>query len=114
MNYSDFFSMLESKIAIKNSFIYCDPPYLPEDNCVTKRIDIYTKDSFDHISFFNTIKKLNTNVMISLARTEKSDEIYLKDKFSKRELSTIIRTVNPKKIFSSEEIAYINYKIDPK
>ena len=112
MDYKDFFEMVKENKTLNNSFVYCDPPYLPEDNCVTKRIDIYTKESFNHEEFFNNIKEYNTCTMISLARTEKSDQIYNRDKFKRVSVSNIVRTVNPKKIFTSEESAYINYKIE--
>ncbi len=112
MDYSDFFEMLKEKNVFDNSFIYCDPPYLPEDKCITKRIDIYTKESFNHEEFFNSVKEYNICTMISLARTERADQIYGRETFRRVSVSNIVRTINPKKIFTSEESAYINYKIE--
>lgn len=114
MDYKLFLRMLKDKKKISDSFIYCDPPYLPEDMCVTKRIDIYTREYFDHEEFFSEIKKYNTDIMISLAHTKKSDEIYNKDNFHIVSISNIMRTINPKKVFSSEEIGYVNYEISQK
>jgi len=111
MDYVEFLNMLYKKKIINKSFVYCDPPYLPEDSCKIKRIDIYTKDSFNHEDFFNRIKKYKSCTMISLARTAKSDQIYEKDDFSRIPVSNIVRTVNPQKIFTSEEVAYVNYEI---
>ena len=110
MDYGDFLKMLRKRGKIRNSFIYCDPPYLPEDKCITKRVDIYTKNSFEHEKFFDNIKQYNAYVMISLAKTSKTDIIYKKDGFNRVAISTIVRTINPTKTFTSEEIAYINYK----
>ncbi len=111
LDYKEFFLEMKEKGIYKNSFTYCDPPYLPEDNSITRKVSIYTKDSFDHLSFFEEASKIN-KVMISLAQTKNSDGIYLKGKFQKKEVNEIVRTINPNKIFNSVEIAYINYKID--
>jgi DNA adenine methylase len=102
---------LMERYSSPNVFMYCDPPYLPEDNCKTRKISIYTKEYFDHITFHENICDYK-NVMISLAQTKNSDEIYLKNGFTKETLSEIVRTINPNKIFNSVEIAYINYEIE--
>ena len=56
----------------------------------------------------------DTNIMISMSDSTNASIVYEKNNFSKIDISKIIRTVNPKKMFTSREIAYINYKIKDK
>ena len=44
LEYQDFFHLLKEKGVLNNSFIYCDPPYLPEDNIVNQKQELYTRD----------------------------------------------------------------------
>ena len=74
---------------------------------------LYTKDSFNHELFFSTINELNIkNVMISMSESRIADKIYKNHPFKKIDVRNIIRVINPKKLFSSKEIAYINYQIE--
>ena len=50
--------------------------------------------------------------MISMAESKVADSIYKKSPLHKIDVMDIIRVVNPKKLFSSKEIAYINYDIE--
>ena len=40
LEYQDFFNVLKEKGILNNSFIYCDPPYLPEDNIVNQKQEL--------------------------------------------------------------------------
>ncbi len=110
LDYKLFIDMLERDGKINKSFIYCDPPYLKEDSSTSKVIEIYTKESFNHIEFSKKLNNLNNcKIMVSMAKTKNSDDIYKVNKFHDEKITDIIRTINPNKIFKSSEIAYKNY-----
>ena len=52
------------------------------------------------------------NVMISMSESIIADKIYNNPPFKKIDVRNIIRVINPKKLFSSKEVAYINYQIE--
>ena len=113
LEYQDFFDLLKRKGVINNSFIYCDPPYLPEDNIVNQKQELYTKDSFNHEQFVDLMFKLkDSRYMISMTDSKTANSIYGKLKrYTAREL---IRTINPKKSFKSTELIFSNYEISNK
>lgn len=109
-DYIEFFNMLKKMKVLKDSFIYFDPPYIPEEKVISKKQELYTNKTFDHNEFVNYIKQINTNkILISMSESKKADKIY-KD-FKKYKVDEIIRTINPKKIIKSTEIVYSNYII---
>ena len=110
--FEKFLSEMKKKKVLNNSFVYCDPPYLPDDMLVYQKQVLYTKDSFQHEKFFDYLNELKIkNVMISMSESKIADDIYNHSSFNKIDLMKIIRVVNPKKLFSSKEIAYINFEI---
>lgn len=111
--FEDFLALMKERGILNDSFVYCDPPYLPDDKLVYQKQMLYTKDTFNHELLFDTIKKLRIkNAMISMSESAIADEIYKREPFAKKNVMDIIRVVNPKKLFNSKEIAYINYKIN--
>ena len=113
MKFEDFLSFMKKKKVLDDAFVYCDPPYLPDDLLVYQKQMLYTKDSFDHQLLFDSINMFKIDfVMISMAESKVADSIYNKNPLHKIDVMDIIRVVNPKKLFSSKEIAYINYDIE--
>ena len=101
---------MQAKQILNNSFVYCDPPYLPDDLLVYQKQMLYTKEAFNHELFFELINKLKIkNIMISISESSVADKIYNNHPFKKIDIMEIIRVINPKKLFSSKEIAFINY-----
>lgn len=108
--FEDFLDEMKQKRIFNNSFVYCDPPYLPDDLLVYQKQMLYTKESFNHELFFELINKLKIrNIMISMSESLVADRIYNHSPFKKIDIMEIIRVINPKKLFSSKEIAFINY-----
>lgn len=111
--FEDFLDKMKKNGILDDAFVYCDPPYLPDDLLVYQKQMLYTKDSFNHELFFSIVNEMKIeNVMISMAESKIADKIYNKSPYSKIDVRNIIRVINPKKLFSSKEIAYINYKIE--
>ena len=111
LDYKTFLNKMKEDGKIDNSFMYFDPPYLPDDSLVSQKQELYTKDIFDHKLFVRTITELKGKyVMISMSDSKQADEIY--GKFIKNNMKEILRTINPIKLFSSTEIAFTNYKIE--
>ena len=110
MEYKDFFEYLDERKMLKSSFIYCDPPYLPEEDSINQKQELYTKNCFDHEDFLKNIKRLKrTKFVISMIESKASTRIY--GSLYKTEITNIIRTINPKKIFTSTEVFFSNYQI---
>ncbi len=110
LDYDSFLDKMNKDGRIDNSFMYCDPPYLPDDLLISQKQELYTNDSFDHRNFVEKIIKLNSKyIMISMSDSKQSDEIY--GRFIKNSMKEILRTINPIKLFSSTEIAFTNYEI---
>lgn len=115
LDYEVFLSKMKSEGIIDNSFMYFDPPYLPDDLLVSQKQELYTNDSFNHRRFINKVNDLKCRyVMISMSDSKQADKIYLNGKFTKNNMKEILRTINPIKLFPSTEIAFTNYKIDIK
>ncbi len=113
LDYKQFLYIIKSKCDLNKSFIYCDPPYVPEDMLVNQKQELYTNFTFDHEDFFNVINDINCGTtMISMADSVLATKIYNKYGFKKKNINQIIRIINPKKLFASKEIAYINYTIE--
>lgn len=111
--FEQFLEKMSKKNVLEDSFVYCDPPYLPDDMLVYQKQMLYTMDSFNHELFFEIVNKLNIkNIMISMSESMIADHIYKHFPFKKINIMEIIRVINPKKLFSSKEIAYINYDIE--
>lgn len=111
LDYKTFLNRMREDGKIDNSFMYFDPPYLPDDSLVSQKQTLYTKDIFDHKLFVSIITELKGKyVMISMSDSKQADEIY--GKFIKNNMKEILRTINPIKLFSSTEIAFTNYKIE--
>lgn len=113
LDYNSFLDKMKKDGKINNSFMYFDPPYLPDDLLVSQKQELYTNDTFDHRGFVNKIMELDgKHVMISMSDSKQADEIY--GKFIKNSMKEILRTINPVKLFSSTEIAFTNYEIELK
>lgn len=111
--FEDFLDKMDKKGILEDAFVYCDPPYLPDDLLVYQKQMLYTKDSFNHELFFSTLNELNIkNVMISMSESIIADKVYSNPPYKKIDVRNIIRVINPKKLFSSKEVAYINYQIE--
>ena len=109
--YDRFLKMLEKKNKINDSFVYCDPPYIPEDFILNKKQELYTNNNFDHIDFVNKLNDYkNADIMISMSESGMAKKIYGK-KFNQKKLTDIVRTINPQKLFKSQELLFLNYFI---
>lgn len=110
LSYDNFLDMLSKKGILDNSFIYCDPPYIPDDELVNQKQELYTSGKFDHCEFVEKIVKINnSNIMVSMSESTKANEIY-GAYFINKNLADIIRTINPQKLFKSREVLYLNYE----
>ena len=111
LDYKAFLDEMNEQGIINNSFMYFDPPYLPDDLLINQKQELYTKNEFDHKAFVEKINKLECKyVMISMSDSKRAEKIY--GKFIKNSMKEILRTINPIKLFSSTEIAFTNYKIE--
>ena len=114
LDYSDFLIALNEKRKLHNTFIYCDPPYIPETSS-TKNHVIYSKKKFNHHNFKSEIKtvieKNDSSVMISMSKSENSKKMYADSDFHEYMIADIVRKVNPKKRIESKEMVYTNYSI---
>lgn len=112
--FEEFLDEMQKTNILNNSFVYCDPPYLPDDLLVYQKQMLYTKESFNHELFFKLLNELKIkNVMISMSESLVADKIYNHNPFKKIDvMETIIRVINPKKLFSSKEVAFINYDFE--
>lgn len=113
LDYKSFLEQMKKERKIDNSFMYFDPPYLPDDLLISQKQELYTNDTFDHRKFVDNIVGLKCKyVMISMSDSKQADEVY--GRFIKNNMKEILRTINPVKLFSSTEIAFTNYKIELK
>ncbi|MGX7244154.1 DNA adenine methylase [Enterococcus quebecensis] len=110
--YNDFLTNINLQDNLKNSFIYCDPPYIPQ-TVSSKNQKMYTSNHFDHFKFIQFINQLSIerkpSIMISMSESRASNEIYNLNNFEKIPLTEIIRVVNPKRLLKASEVAYLNY-----
>lgn len=112
LKYEAFLEEMKRQGNIKDSFMYFDPPYLPDDMLVSQKQELYTNDTFDHNKFVTTVCKLKAEfVMISMSDSKKADKIYLNGNFIKNSMKEILRTINPIKLFPSTEVSFTNYPI---
>lgn len=112
LSYEKFLDMLSKKGILNNSFIYCDPPYIPDDELVSQKQELYTSGKFNHYEFVEQLKAFNnSNIMVSMSESTKAKKIY-GTCFICKNLADIIRTINPQKLFKSKEILFINYQED--
>lgn len=110
LSYEKFLDMLSKKGILNNSFIYCDPPYIPDDELVSQKQELYTSGKFNHYDFVEKLKTFNdSNIMVSMSESTKAKKIY-GTYFICKNLVDIIRTINPQKLFKSKEILFINYQ----
>lgn len=107
------FDLNKSKKLLKQSFLYCDPPYLPEDDILNKKQELYTKDIFVHEEFVRNLDKLTSvNYMVSMTDSKIANSIY--GSLRKYTAKDLIRTINPQKSFISKELIFSNYVIENK
>ena len=114
MDYEDFINEMKKQNKLNDTFIYCDPPYLPDDDSMVQKQMLYTYTPFKHDEFFDNMKDISkkAKIMISMSESQKSDLIYCNLPFNKVDIKLTLRTINPKKIFKSNEVAFINYDIE--
>lgn len=109
-DYIKFFEVLKKRKILNKSFVYFDPPYIPEDKIVNQKQELYTKDIFEHEEFVDFIDKSEINkFIISMSDSTNADKVY--GKYYKNEVNEIIRTINPKKLIKSTEVVYSNFEI---
>lgn len=111
MSYEKFLNKMEKEKRLNNCFVYCDPPYIPEDFIANQQQELYTNNIFDHVNFVNVMflyKK--ADILISMSDSEKAKIVYGKV-FKQKKLRDIVRTINPQKLFISQEILFFNYNI---
>lgn len=114
MPYQKFLSKLDKEKILENSFIYCDPPYIPEDLAINKKQELYTNGDFNHLELVSQLKNINeSSILISMSDSYQARNIYGTN-FHTKKLADIIRTINPIKLFKSKEILFSNYKISDK
>ena len=110
LSYEKFLNMLDKKGILKNSFMYCDPPYIPDDKLVSQSQELYTSGKFNHYDFVEKLIKFNnSDIMISMSESTKAKQIY-GHYFTYKKLIDIVRTINPQKLFKSKEILFLNYE----
>ena len=108
---TELFDKLKEEKILNKSYIYCDPPYLPEDDNIDQKPLLYTKYYFNHEEFANTLNKLKkAKFSVSMIDSKRSDSIY-GSKFYRFEIGKLMRTINPKKVFKSTELIFSNYEI---
>lgn len=110
-DYKQFLDNANKKGILNKSFIYFDPPYLPEDESVYQTQMLYSIDEFNHVEFANILEKLNkekAKYIVSMSASKNANNIYNKECFKRIEIDTLTRTVNPIKGFKSVEIIYTN------
>ena len=111
MSYEKFIDKMKKENYLDSSFIYCDPPYIPDDDAINQKQELYTNNCFDHIDFSNMMVEINgADIMISMSESSVSKKIY-GSKFYQKKLTDILRTINPKKILKSKEIMFLNFKL---
>ncbi|MBR3229829.1 MAG: Dam family site-specific DNA-(adenine-N6)-methyltransferase [Bacilli bacterium] len=109
LSYEKFLDKLSKKEILKDSFMYCDPPYIPDDKLVSQKQELYTSGNFNHYDFVEKLKSFSqSNIIISMSESTKAKKIYGKS-FITKNLTDIIRTINPQKLFKSKEILFLNY-----
>lgn len=112
LSYDKFLDMLSKKGILDNSFMYCDPPYIPDDKLISQKQELYTSANFNHYDFVEKLKMLNySNIIVSMSESTKAKKIY-GSSFVSKNLTDIIRTINPQKLFKSKEILFLNYEED--
>lgn len=114
LSYEKFLNKMSNMGILNNSFIYCDPPYIPDDELISQKQELYTSGSFNHHEFAEKIgdyKGESLAILISMSESTLANKIYGK-KFCQKKLLEIVRIINPKKKFKSSEILYSNYKIN--
>lgn len=110
LSYEKFLNMLDKKGILDDCFIYCDPPYIPDDKLVSQNQELYTSGRFNYYKFVEKITKFNnSDVMISMSESTKATQIY-GDYFIEKKLVDVVRTINPQKLFKSKEILFQNYE----
>lgn len=107
-DYQVFLKELSSQIEFKDSFIYCDPPYLPETESTENHV-LYTKSKFNHKVLANELNSYNASIMISMSNSPIADSYYSGNFSHKEKIKDVIRNVNPQKILKTDEIIYTNY-----
>lgn len=113
LDYNKFLQTLKKKDKLKDSFLYCDPPYVPEDLSVSRKQELYTNTDFDHYLLVKSLKSIDTSVMISMSYSELADKIY-GSVFNKKTIRELFRTINPKRLLCSKEIIFYNYFMNEK
>ena len=114
LEYKDFLKEMKKNKKLDDAFVYCHPPYLPDDDLVSQKQELYTSDSFNHKLFFENFVELKQkpDIMISMADSKIANIIYNNKPFNRIDMREIVRTINPKKLFSSKEVAFINYELE--
>lgn len=97
-----------------DSFLYCDPPYIPSTNSMIKQT-LYTANGFNHLTFVqyltNYVIGRNASLMISMVDSPVSQHIYTNNCWNQINLTETVRKVNPSKKLKTTEVAYLNYPI---
>lgn len=112
MDYMEFIRVLSENALLEDSFLYLDPPYIPETK-TSQNQRMYTTNFFEHdkyIDFINVIGQTEKNsMMVSMSDSSYSEEIYGKLNLKKTKITDITRVVNPKALLKSTEVIYTNY-----
>lgn len=113
LEYTELFELVKKEKILKNSFLYCDPPYLPEDEIINQKQLLYTNKVFNHKEFVYNMKELTfAKYMISMSESDNAIKIYEKyGKMKKYKTKELMRTINPRKSFKSTELTFSNYEI---
>ena len=114
LSYDKFLAKMDNIGVLNDCFIYCDPPYIPDDKLISQKQELYTSGSFNHFIFaekMSNYKQKSSKILISMSQSTLADEIY-GNRFFEKKLLDIFRIINPQKKFKSSEVLYSNYKID--
>lgn len=110
LDYLEFLELLEEENKLTNSYMYCDPPYLPDTESMAGPKTLYTSINFSHDEFSQVILSLSNkydfNFSISATENSSSEEIYSNIFFEKQNILEIIRSVNPKRKLKVREVLF--------
>lgn len=112
----DYYSFLEKieKRKLTSCFVYCDPPYIPDDKSFYQKQMLYSKNTFDHNEFASNCMRISNNnnwtIYISMSDSTIANKIYMSCGYIKHDIKELSRIINPLIDFKSKEVIFTNNK----